>query len=152
MLKKINRFILADDDEDDSSLFEEALREIDPSVIFSSFSNGKELLQKINNTHLEDAIIFLDINMPEMNGWETIKRLKSSTSTEQIPVFIYSTSYSIPDGNQALQLGAMCFYEKPSSYFKLKDFLKLITNSTLENLEAVVEEIYQKKEHNVFRT
>jgi CheY-like chemotaxis protein len=150
MQKKISHFILADDDEDDTSLFAEALSEIDPMIRFDCYSNGKELLENIKDSHINGSIIFLDINMPEMNGWETIKRLKASPITQEIPVFIYSTSYSIPDGNQALQLGALCFYEKPSSYFKLKDFLQVIADSSIDTLKPVLEEISDKNEHKVF--
>ncbi len=150
MRKKIDHFILADDDEDDTRLFAEALHEIDPKIRFDYYPNGKELVERIKLIPIDNAIIFLDINMPEMNGWETLKKLKASSSTQDIPVIIYSTSYTNPDGNEAMNLGALCFYEKPSSYFKLRDFLSLIASASLETLKSVLELVHHTKEHKLF--
>ncbi|MBC7868208.1 MAG: response regulator, partial [Gloeobacteraceae cyanobacterium ES-bin-316] len=62
-------FFLADDDEDDRMLFSEALSEIDPQIKCITVKNGKEALEFLQNDliHLPNYI-FLDLNMPVMNG------------------------------------------------------------------------------------
>ena len=72
----ILRFFLADDDQDDTELFREALYDINPSIEFNFASNGKELVPKLQMSKHEPQIIFLDINMPGMNGWECLEVLR----------------------------------------------------------------------------
>jgi CheY-like chemotaxis protein len=135
----LKTFALADDDIDDANLFQEALLEIDPGITVERASNGLELLDKMksHDFHTPD-IIFLDINMPEMNGWECLSQLKNDRQLKAIPVVMYSTSSNVYDRAKATKLGAVFFYTKPDTFQDLKKFLAgLITNprtivSTLE--------------------
>jgi len=149
-MSKIRRFLLADDDEDDTILFAEALETIDPSIEFESVSNGKHLLEKLKTFDDKTLLIFLDINMPEMNGWDTLKNLKRSEDLRNIPVIMYSTSYSAIEGKNALTFGALGFYEKPPSFFKLKDFLQLIAASSFDELVSNLKVISQNQEHRIY--
>jgi DNA-binding NtrC family response regulator len=146
----IKRFFLADDDEDDTSLFAEALMNIDPAIEFDSAKNGKQLLEKLENISAVPEVIFLDINMPEMNGWEALKNLKMSNDFCDIPVIMYSTSSSIKDGKKAIESGALGFYEKPPSFLQLKDFLEKVTASTLAELQSTLKGIRSISDHHVF--
>jgi CheY-like chemotaxis protein len=124
------KFALADDDADDAELFCEALAEVNPGILCEHASNGKILLEKIRNqkSDLPD-IIFLDINMPEMNGWDSLTELKKHSSLKDIPVVMYSTSSMLRDVQAAKKLGANFFYTKPDNVRQLKIFLeKLIAN------------------------
>src|SRR3954471_13199445 len=117
-------FALADDDSDEVDLFAEALQEIDPKITMEKASNGQELLDnmKRRNFSLPD-IIFLDINMPEMNGWDCLTELKSDAWLKEVPVVMYSTSSNVHDKAKAARLGASHFYTKPDNYQELKKFL-----------------------------
>lgn len=126
----LKTFALADDDPDDASLFQEALLEIDPAIVVERAANGLELLDKMKSRdfHTPD-IIFLDINMPEMNGWECLSELKNDQHLKAIPVVMYSTSSNVYDKTKATKLGAVFFYTKPDTFQDLKKFLaQLITN------------------------
>ncbi len=69
------RFLLADDDTDDRELFREALAKIDSPIICYCASDGKEVLAKLNNKDfLLPDIIFLNVNMLGMNGWECLTK------------------------------------------------------------------------------
>ena len=92
-----------EDDEDDQILFEEAMRDIGDSMHCSLANNGKEALEKLKTSLDLPDIIFLDINMPLMNGFEFIKHLKAEQSFCKIPVVILSTSTS--EIEKMLQLG-----------------------------------------------
>jgi CheY-like chemotaxis protein len=73
-------------------------------------------------------LIFLDINMPGMNGWETLRELRNHDQYKKIPVVMYSTSSANKEGQRALDAGAICFYQKPSRFNLLRDFLKALVN------------------------
>jgi CheY-like chemotaxis protein len=124
-------FLLIDDDADDSELFREALEEIDQSISLHCAENGEEAL-KLLTTIDKPSIIFLDINMPRMNGWECLKKLKSMDAYKNIPVVMYSTSSHQREVDIAIDLGALSFFTKPHSYSELKNMIKGI----IEKIEA----------------
>ena len=131
------KFALADDDADDAELFVEALAAINPGISCDYAPNGKVLLDKMRNqrTELPD-IIFLDINMPEMNGWDSLSELKKHSSLRDIPVVMYSTSSTHRDMLVARKMGANYFYTKPDSFRELKSFLEnLIENPREYNIK-----------------
>jgi len=139
--KSINtfrKFALADDDADDAELFCEALAEVNPAISCEYASNGKVLLDKMRNLQSDlPDIIFLDINMPEMNGWDSLTELKKHSSLKDIPVVMYSTSSTHRDMQAAKKLGANFFYTKPDSFSQLKGFLeKLIENPGQYNIRS----------------
>ncbi len=119
--------LLADDDEDDRMLFVEALSEINPGIECLLAKNGREALMLLQNDlfRLPD-FIFLDINMPVINGLKCLMELKESTHFNHIPVVLYSTS-SLPDyKEQAKKLGATLFFQKANSFYGLVKILKEI--------------------------
>lgn len=119
-------FLLIDDDADDSELFREALQETDSSLSLQCAENGEEALELLKKIEKPD-LIFLDINMPRMNGWECIKKLKSTGAYKSIPVIMYSTSSHQREIDIAVSLGALNFYTKPHSYSELKKMIRHVT-------------------------
>lgn len=145
----IRNFFLADDDRDDTDLFGEALKNIDIEIVFNSASNGKELIEKLHTTNSKPEIIFLDINMPEVDGWESLKTLKQNEALREIPVVMYSTSSVFIDGHRAIKNGAVCYLEKPPSFVKLKEFLQAVTHSSKDKLKETLIFIEASKKHNI---
>ena len=136
-MKKI--FLLADDDSDDTELFREALQAIDSLIVCYCVKNGKQVLETLSNKEFEKPqIIFLDINMPGMNGWECLTELKKNEKYKDIPVIMYSTSSHKREANMAINLGALCFFTKPSDFVELLDILKVIAANLNENLLKAV--------------
>ena len=80
-----------------------------------SFKGGKpalEYLAKVNED--EDVLILLDINMPEMNGWEFLSQLESLDKTNQIFVIMVTSSVDRYDKEVALEYTRVIgFIEKP---------------------------------------
>jgi CheY-like chemotaxis protein len=114
--------LYVDDDKDDQTVFVEALKELHPSYHCYLAFNGVEALKLL---HTVDApiCIYLDINMPLMNGFETLKELKANASLKKIPVFILSTSRSSSQEIEARKLGAADYLLKPNAYY---DFIKIL--------------------------
>ena len=111
--------LYADDDFDDRMLFLEAFSEVEQSISCVTVCDGQQLLQMLNKAqNLPDAI-FLDVNMPVMDGRECLIELKRDRRLRNIPVVIYSTTSSQTEIKGYLQLGAMSFIQKPDSYPKL---------------------------------
>ena len=146
----IKNFFLADDDPDDLELFDEALRGIDSAIEFNYANNGKEVIKKIQLDGMVPQVIFLDINMPEMNGWECLESLKKVDQLKEIPVIMYSTSSSEVYGKRAISSGALAFYVKPPSFLLLQDFLKSIAGSSSIYLKQTLVELQLSKTHTVY--
>ncbi|NOT76185.1 MAG: response regulator [Cyclobacteriaceae bacterium] len=116
---------LIDDDEDDQELFAMALKSVDNHIQLITASNGAEAISLLNsNTDLKPDFIFIDVNMPKMNGVEclkgimTIDRLKTSTK------FMFSTSAGPSVVNECKLIGADDFIVKPGSLSQLKQTLE----------------------------
>ena len=125
----IKNIYLADDDSDDVEFFYEALSDVCGSATFESGKNGMELMKKLLYPELPvPDIIFLDINMPLMNGLECLKEIKSHLHLKDIPVVMYTTSALSGTIEIAYRLGASLFMEKPSEFQELKNMLSPILN------------------------
>lgn len=123
------RFLLVDDDADDASLFCEASNRIQSIECFTA-ENGVELFNLLPIHHINPSdIIFLDINMPMMDGWACLKKLKASADYNSIPVIMYSTSSAKKDIDKAYQLGAQLFLTKPEDFRELIEILALVAVS-----------------------
>jgi CheY-like chemotaxis protein len=139
-------FLLADDDADDKTLFCEALAEIDPGIVCHTASDGKEALAILSERQNDKPnIIFLDINMPVMDGWQCLGKLKEHSAHRDIPVIMYSTSSYQRDIEQALEKGAFCFFTKPSDYRELRNILRLIATTPVDSLSNAMKEFKNVK-------
>ena len=109
---------------------------MDSPVNLSVVSNGKNALDFLNRegefSKLKDEklpdLILLDINMPLMNGQETLLQIKSNKKLSVIPVVIFSTSKYDSDIKVCYELGASSYLVKPAS---VSDFEKTL-NSLLD--------------------
>ena len=138
-VKNAMKILIVDDDEDDCYSFCEAVREIDPSLEYLVAHDGEEALTKIRTSGaaLPD-LIFLDLNMPRMNGLRCLVELKKDSQLRNIPVIILSTSCSPRDIEEAKVNGAAYFMIKPSKYGKLREeILFVIQHDWLDQPEIL---------------
>src|SRR5664279_5431797 len=103
----IKSILLVEDDVDDQEFFVECLGQIENAVLFGIAETGIEALKKIKNSVTLPDLIFMDINMPEMNGIACLKKLMESPGTRDIPVVMLSTSSSGKEITR--ELGAKAF-------------------------------------------
>jgi len=126
MKDSINCFLI-DDDEDDHEIFRMALNEIDKSIILHYAYNGLEAIRKIKeNESLTPNFIFIDMNMPLMNGRQCLQALQQNERLKNIPVFIYSTSSDPKMIADIKGMGATDFIIKPSSFKSLIQILSQV--------------------------
>jgi CheY-like chemotaxis protein len=130
--------LLIDDDVDDIELFKEALFEADPHSSLEFFNDAGQLLTQFNSLPIMPDIIFLDINMATISGWDCLHFLKENNYLDKIPVIMYSTSSHKKEVQQALNEGAWGFVTKPSSYRDLIEMLKQVIGTPKENLRQLL--------------
>ena len=118
--------LIVDDDEDDKEMFIEVATEIDSSINCIKAANGLEALQLLKKEEFFPDFIFLDLNMPRMNGKQCLVHLKQNEKLRSIPVIIYTTSKMAEDIEEAKRLGAVHFITKPSSMITLRKELEFI--------------------------
>ena len=111
-------FIYADDDNDDRQTVTEMIEKIDPALNVVSVENGIAVLNYLKSLDQKDVLpcfILLDINMPVMNGFQTLESLKSREPFKSIPVILFTTSSHPRDIQLAKRLGAENLITKPFS-------------------------------------
>ena len=134
--------LLADDDHDDAELFGEALGRASLQVDLHYAEDAHALfkiLDGLNNR--KPDIIFLDINMPKIDGWECLAMLKKHAVHCHIPVVMFSTSSATRDKQMAVESGAIGLLTKPSDFKMLIKILTHIVNSEPADLKKTIAEI-----------
>jgi CheY-like chemotaxis protein len=121
--------LLVDDDLDDHEIFAIALKESKKSIDVVRAYDGAEALARLRDESFDRPdFIFLDLNMPKMDGKQCLEELKKNSALKEIPVVIYSTSSEIRDLIDAQRLGAIAFIVKSASIHELaaalQDFFK----------------------------
>lgn len=124
---------MADDDPDDQYLIKKAFEESEIPHSFVSLNNGLQLMDMLlcRGSFAEAAgplpdCILLDVNMPLLDGFETLSLIKNDQLLKNIPIFILSTSRSEGDRAKAVELGATGFYIKPAKFVTLKNIVSEI--------------------------
>lgn len=123
-MKTDNLCLLIDDDLDDQEIFALALQQVNPELKCVSATSAHEALAKLALPSPLPAYIFLDLNMPRMNGKECLREIKKMSHLQDIPVIIYSTSSLRNDVVETLRLGASEFITKPFSMPELVAVLR----------------------------
>ena len=121
--------LIVDDDEDDRELFCDAVNVVDPGINCIVARNGEEALNGLKSRHIpKPHLIFLDLNMPRINGVQCLREIKKDPVLHLIPVVIYTTSKLKEDKDITRKLGAVHFITKPSSLRELCDEIKFAMN------------------------
>jgi CheY-like chemotaxis protein len=110
---------MVDDDIDDQELFGEAMAIVDSEASCYFASDAEEGLRMLEASPKQYQLIFLDLNMPRMNGKQMLSLLKQQPTLRDIPVVIFSTSLREKDGAETSAMGAAHFLTKPSSFTEL---------------------------------
>ena len=140
--------LLADDDADDRSFFENALKAIPVDTLLTTVNDGEQLMDHLskNQGPLPD-VLFLDLSMPRKGGFECLTEMKDDIKLKDIPIVMFSTSYTqdfnYEQGMIAVlyKLGVQDYIRKPPTVAELKELIlhslrKVIKESRL-NLQEV---------------
>jgi CheY-like chemotaxis protein len=136
--KHLHTILYAEDDHDDLFMVRQAFAQFDGSVSLVHAEDGFETLEKLKRAQADSSLpclVILDVNMPGMDGKETLMRIKQSDVFRKIPVVLFTTSSSETDRAFAERWGAR-FITKPLVYSELEtlanNFLRLCTSHVPE--------------------
>jgi CheY-like chemotaxis protein len=127
------RVLLIEDDLDDIQIFCMILTELYPGVNIVSHQHSDIALKNLaqGNVSMPDYI-FLDLNMPKMDGWECLTFIKQIPMYRNVPVIMYTTSNKEEDMSHALNLGASHFLTKSFTVEDMRNTLKQFFSHNLE--------------------
>ena len=81
------------------------------AFVVASAGNGSDALRLARHARFD--LVLLDINMPEMDGWETLRLIKADDTTRHLPVVMFSVKGEVRDKVHGLQEGAVDYLTKP---------------------------------------
>jgi len=120
LMDKTKTLFIIDDDEDDQLFINEAMKDL--NIPFECFyaNNGEVAIQHLKNETIPlPDFIFLDLNMPKLNGKECLIEIKKLPKYSGVPLIIYTTSSNQKDKQEIMQLGAHYFLTKPTRISEL---------------------------------
>jgi len=143
MNTKAITILIADDDEDDRLLTQDALAESRVLNTLYCVEDGVELLEYLNREgkYQDKAksprphLILLDLNMPRKDGREALKEIKDNPDFKGIPVVILTTSKQEEDKVKGYNLGAASYITKPVNFEGLVELMKTLGKYWIEFVE-----------------
>jgi CheY-like chemotaxis protein len=132
------QILVVDDDDADALMITEALNSTDTHAVVERVADGREALEYLRRDgRFAEAprpdLILLDLNMPRMDGRETLAAIKGDEQLKAIPVVILTTSGAAPDIASSYQQRANAYVTKP---FGLDDF-----ESTVRQIDRFYREV-----------
>jgi CheY-like chemotaxis protein len=118
---------IIDDDLDDQEIFLFVIHQISDSVKCIFANDGMQALNKLKaDASFTPALIFIDINMPKVNGMQCLTEIKKIKRLQHVPVYMYSTSAEKAIVEQCKNYGATGFIKKSIDTDDLKQDLEKI--------------------------
>lgn len=135
--------LMADDDEDDRLLTQDAMKESRVLNQLYFVEDGVELLQYLRREgqyadeilYPKPGLILLDLNMPRMDGREALQNIKADPELKGIPVVILTTSKQEEDMVKGYGLGAASYITKPVDFEGLVELMRAIGKYWVEFVE-----------------
>lgn len=123
-MNPVKKILYADDDLDDKTWVSEANRMLNYSLDIEFVENGREVFEWLDRFKDLPSLIVLDLNMPELDGRQTLQKLKSSAAYKDIPVVIVTTSSNKVDIEICKRLGANLYLVKPDKHVGWQQIVK----------------------------
>jgi two-component system, response regulator len=127
--------LVADDDADDRLLIQKAMKESGVTNGVHFLEDGQKLVDRLaeglKSAHPGDhpdlpCLILLDLNMPRLDGRETLRIVKNHPELKEIPIVILSSSKNPEDVMNSYKEGANSFFTKPLNYRDLVELMGLL--------------------------
>lgn len=130
---KMIHILMADDDPDDRMLMKEALEENNLKNTIDFVEDGAELMDYLHTRgryllekRNKPGLIFLDLNMPKVDGREALRLIKSDPLLRRIPVIVLTTSKADEDVVKTYDLGVNSYITKPARFADLVNITREI--------------------------
>lgn len=121
-MKPSNSIFIIDDDPEEIALLLDAVYSIDNSIICFASHNGINALEFLNNASLLPQLIIIDVKLPKLDGITCLSTIKNEERFFNIPVVMFSDSFSTNEVEESKKMGAVDFIKKPENF---SDFRKM---------------------------
>ena len=146
-MDKIQKILIVDDSKFNRDILKEILGE---TYNYLEAENGNQAIQIIGE-NIGIDLMLLDINMPQMNGFEVLKIMKRSQCIEETPVIMISSEESVDTMREAYEMGITDYITRPFDSVivkkRVQNTLSLYANQN-QLVNVVVDQIYEKEENN----
>jgi DNA-binding response OmpR family regulator len=116
--------LIIDDDPDDQEIFLMCVRKLDLNIDCKTSDNGVEGISMLmDNQEFIPDYIFLDVNMPKMNGIECLQEIRKIERLKNTRIFMYSTTTENKMVMKSIEYGADDFIIKPTKTAELREKL-----------------------------
>jgi DNA-binding response OmpR family regulator len=133
------RILIVDDDEDEHEFLRAAIKQIIPGAETTSMFDGKEVVDSLyEEKGLPPDLIFLDINMPKLNGLLATRSLKANEVLKKIPLIILTTGSNAEDHYNALKYGADAFFQKAANFGDLLKIVEIVKSTWLNKEHPLI--------------
>ena len=127
------QILVAEDDAEDRFIMMESFKELQAESTIKFVEDGSYVVPFLEaNPGLPISLIVLDLNMPKLNGTETLRLLKNHEVYSKIPVIIFSTSVNEIEKEACITIGAQDYITKPSSYNAYMDTCRMLYDISLK--------------------
>jgi DNA-binding response OmpR family regulator len=137
-LPKSFDILVVDDSPSDGDIFQAALQEAAPGVTAHWVDSGEKAIRYLNGNNGKGCpvrLVFLDWNMPLLNGWETLRQIREGPNGKVVPIVLLSSACGKADVKRAYQSGANAYFKKPMSFDEYIDRLRMLVNHWLRFAE-----------------
>jgi CheY-like chemotaxis protein len=107
---------LVEDDEEDQQIFFDAITDIDASILITCAANGVDALAKLIKMQLLPDIIFMDVNMPFMNGFECLAKIKAQVRLQNVPVVMLTSAKKFAAGRKGNAAACKLFFKQTTQF------------------------------------
>ena len=126
-MRSMKPIMLVEDDHVDAMTLKRALKDLKVTNQLVHKINGEEALEYLRDeSNLRPCVIFLDLNMPKMNGIEFLQVAKSDEDLRRIPVVIFTTSKNEWDRFESFNLSAAGYIVKPTDYRSFVEAIRTV--------------------------
>jgi CheY-like chemotaxis protein len=148
MQREPTTILYIDDDQDDLLIFEESVSTLYPDVTLYKAQSSEAGIKILDQLEMErkpfPSLIMIDMNMPKMNGRETLQHIRKQKKWRDIPVAIFTTSANNEDIEFCKSFGSACI-TKPMSYADFSTTLQKIFSHIIHHGPLKGEEVRNTK-------
>lgn len=123
--------LYAEDDIDDFEALYDALQQVTDKFELVHAKNGSEVISYFESDKTTPCLIVLDLNMPIMDGKETLLWLKDKEEYKDVPIMVFTTS-SREDDIKLCQNNKCTFFRKPTLYRDLLHVVQIMLQMCAE--------------------
>lgn len=128
--------MLIDDDQDELAILKEALKMVNVEASCVWANGGEHAMRMLN--HIVPDAIFIDINMPLMDGLTCLAKLKKNSKLVDIPMVMYAPFITNDMLVNAMENGAACFIQKPGRIEQLAKELDVFFKTGLKSMQHII--------------